>query len=130
MKSLLKYFILGQDKITLLLDVFIMISVIGLIIIHMVLKKKEKGFKLWRMFCVLPCILCIIHFIFYRFSDWDLTETYYGSIYFSAVAIAIWQFFYKRKWRISCNFNSFIYICICANNIFHSIYCNNFSSYW
>ncbi len=130
MKSLLKYFIFKQDKITLLLEVFIMISVISLIIIHIILKKKEKGFKLWRMFCVLPFILCIIHFIFYRFSDWDLTETYYGSIYFSAVAIAIWQFFYKRKWRVSYNFNSFGYMCIRANNIFHSIYCKQFSSYW
>lgn len=98
MKSLLKYFVLGQDKVTLLLELFIIIILFCLIIAHRLIKKKEKDFRLWRIFCLIPFVLCIIHFAFYRFSDWYLTETYYGSIYYASIAIAIWQFFYRRKW--------------------------------
>lgn len=96
--ELLRYYLSAMDRFTLLLSLFIILMAIGLTMAHHVLKKKGKGLTIWRILCLIPLILCLIHFPIHWFRGaMEETLILYGLLYITAVVMALWQFLYQRK---------------------------------
>lgn len=96
--ELIKNYIMFQSRITLSLAVFILLMAVIMTIAHHKIVKKNNDFKIWRLFCGVPLILCIFHFIFFHFKGLEEVTVYlYSSIYLSGIFMAVWQFLYKRK---------------------------------
>ena len=56
--------------------------------------KKNKGLKLWRIFCFIPLTLSLLHFVIFRFHGparyvFNLTKYYYGLIYLASLIEAL-----------------------------------------
>lgn len=92
-------YIFFQSKITISLAVLILLMTVIMTIFHHIIVKKNADFKIWRLFCVLPLLLCVIHCIFFHFKGIEeVTVFLYGTMYFAGFLMAIWQFLYKRKY--------------------------------
>lgn len=77
---------------------FILIAVIALTISHAVLVKKKKSLKRWRILCLAPLAVCAVHFAFCHLrGGWGYTLAFYGTMYFTALCMAAWQFLAERK---------------------------------
>lgn len=61
-------YIFFQSKITISLAVLILLMTVIMTIFHHIIVKKNADFKIWRLFCVLPLLLCVIHCIFFHFK--------------------------------------------------------------
>lgn len=97
--ELLAYFFGAIDRPTLLLALFLIISAVALAISHHMLKKKGCSLKIWRLLCLVPLVLSIVHFLLYQLHGAIfLTLMLYGALYITAFFIALWQFLYKRKY--------------------------------
>lgn len=115
------------------LTCFILVSMIALIISHSILVKKKKSLMVWRCICVAPLVVCVIHFACCHFrGGWAYTLALYGSMYFAAVLMALWQFLGGRKYgyRIWTVFMSLcmgmgLLIVVSVGGMFSSV--NNFS---
>ncbi len=96
--ELLRYYLSAMDRFTLLLSIFMIFMAIGLTLAHHIMKKKEKSLKIWRILCLIPLIVCLIHFPIYWLHG-ALLETIllYGILYITAILMALWQFLYQRK---------------------------------
>lgn len=95
---MLKYYILSQDKFTLALEIFMPIFVIVLVILRMYLNKHQRNIKIWRMLCLIPVGLCLVHLsLYYIKGAMSFTWSFYGMLYIAAIIIAIWQFFVNKK---------------------------------
>lgn len=88
----------AMDRPTLLLTLLMIVSSVSLAIAHYVLKKKGCSLQIWRIACLVPLVLCVVHFLFYWLRGaLALTLVIYGAMYIPALIIALWQFLYKRK---------------------------------
>lgn len=95
---MLKYYLLAQDRVTLILNIVMPLFAAAMIVFHMYLTKRQKKNKVWRGLCFLPALLCLIHYSLYYFKgSLKLTLSLYGWMYLAAILIAIWQFFGKNK---------------------------------
>ncbi len=95
---MLKYYILSQDKFTLVLEIIMPLFVVAMLIFHRYLKKNKKEYCWWRLLCLIPALLCVLHFYLRFFKDsMMLTWKFYGMMYIAAIVIAVWQFFGKCK---------------------------------
>lgn len=96
--ELLKYSLSAMDRLTLLLTLFMLVSAVVLTVVHYVLKREKRSLKIWRIACLVPLVLGLVHFLFYRLHGaLVLTLVIYGAMYIPALFIALWQFLYKRK---------------------------------
>lgn len=91
-------YIISIDKFTLALGAFVPAWIIGLIIAHAMLKKKNRSLKIWRILCLVPIIPCVIHFAVCSFkSNFSMTAEFYFPIYAGALCATLWQFLLNRK---------------------------------
>lgn len=98
--NILAVYLSNSDLLTVGLAAFMPLWVIALIIIHAVQKKKDKGFGVWRLLCLVPLALCVVHYFLRGFrgeNGFMFTSQLYGVLYIGAAVIALWQFFAKRK---------------------------------
>ncbi len=96
--DILKTYFIFQDKITVILELLVLFAAISLTVAHALLKRKNKSLNIWRLLCCVPFCLCVLHFMFFRFSGYtEATLIMFGATYFEALVLVIWQFFYKRK---------------------------------
>lgn len=87
-----------MNRITLLLALCIILYFIGMVIWHMLIKKKNGQMKLWRLSMVIPFIVCCIHFYFHYFKgNLSLSVSVFFPFYIGAFAMLIWQFFADTK---------------------------------
>lgn len=104
----IKNYIALEERTTVMLVVFIFISSVMLAAVHGIMVKKNHGPHVWRILCVLPLILCVLHFSVHRFTgNARLTFTLYAAMYAAAAFIFIGQFFYKtgKLYKASAVFN-------------------------
>lgn len=119
--KLLPYFFSVIDRLSLLFALFLVFWTVALTILHHICKKKETGnsaedsstlkhsLRIWRLLCLFPLPLAILHFIFYRFhGSLALTLSLYGTLYITPIFLALWQFLFRRK-------HSYRIAAVCAN---------------
>ena len=76
----------------------ILLYSIFLIVFRNFLKKKNKAMMLWRLLCLVPLPVCLIHGLAYNLGKQELVALgWFGVMYVDAVLIALWQFVEKRK---------------------------------
>lgn len=81
------------------LMIFILTAVAALAVSHAVLVRKKKSLRVWRILCLAPLAVCVLHFAFCHMrGGWGYTLILYGAMYLAAVFIALWQFLAGRKW--------------------------------
>lgn len=96
--DLVKMIISILDKKMGLLALFIFVAAITLTVVHFVLVKKKKSLKVWRMLCIIPLAVCIVHCAFCHLRGGAMyTVVFYGLLYFTAVLMAVWQFLAQKK---------------------------------
>lgn len=87
-----------MDKKLMVLMLMVLIAAIALTVSHFILIKKNKSLTVWRILCVVPFAVCIVHFAFCHLrGGWLYTLVFYGAMYFTALLMGIWQFFAGRK---------------------------------
>lgn len=87
-----------MDKKLMVLILMVLIAAIALTVSHFILVKKNKSLTVWRILCVVPFAVCIVHFVFCHLrGGWLYTLIFYGVMYLTAVFMGIWQFFAGRK---------------------------------
>lgn len=94
----IKYFVFSQDSYTLALELIVPIFMIGMIIYHGHLKKKEKDMKIWKILCLVPVLLGIVHFVIYHFKNsLDMTLEYYFAVYIVTICFLVWLLTADKK---------------------------------
>ena len=118
--NLLKYFILSQDKFTLILELAMPPFVIAMIVYHHYISKNNRRQGWWRLCCLVPFVFCVIHLgLRYFAGSMMLTWNFYGMIYIAAVIVALWQFFVRNKilYRIASFITSVCVTILCLYNM-------------
>lgn len=96
--NLIKLVLSMMDEKMLMLLIFILAAAVALTVLHVVLVKKKKSLKVWRILCLIPLVVCLVHFAFCHLrGGWGYTLFFYGIPYLTAGVIAVWQFFSGRK---------------------------------
>ena len=116
------------DILNLILNIFFLIYFIILTIIYNKCKKDNKKLKIWKLACVVPLIISIIHCIIFVSGSAFLTLfSFYKSIYISAILIALSPLLIKKN--IVYNIGKIIIIIICIFFSVISIYPNKITNY-
>lgn len=64
-------------------------------VIFLCFLKKKINIKLWRLLCIVPVIVSIIHFVIY-FVPNDFIINRFMYMYIYSIIIVIWQFLYNK----------------------------------
>lgn len=106
----------------------ILVIMVTLAVLHHRWKGNEKKIRIWRLLCIVPLLLCIVHELVYvgRISYFI---TYFIPLYLIAVFALIPIPFAKRKigYRIAASFTGFLsilcglYFCATSPNCFNHI---------
>ena len=100
--AVIKYCILAQDKVRLILGLFVILWSVAMLVARTVMLRKEMNMTIWRLLCLAPLLLCIIHFAMCYFKgSAELNLRFYAPIYCAAIALAILQFRYGRDQKIA-----------------------------
>lgn len=87
------------DRFTMLFALFLPLGTMALTISHHILKKKERSFFIWRLLCLIPLVLAVLHCFIYRLQGSPFYTLFlYGVLYLTSLFLALWQFLYKRKY--------------------------------
>lgn len=87
------------DRPTMLFALFLPLGTAMLTIFHYILKKKGRGFLVWRLLCLVPLILSALHYFIYRLHGSLVhTAALYGALYLTSLFLTFWQFLYKKKY--------------------------------
>lgn len=93
------YYFFAMDRPTMLFALFLLFGTIALTISHHILRKKERSFFVWRLLCLIPLVLSILHCFIYHFRGGPVyTAVLYGALYLTSLFLALWQFLYRRKY--------------------------------
>lgn len=93
------YYLFAMDRPTMLFTLFLLFGTIALTIFHHILRKKERSFFVWRLLCLIPLVLSILHCFIYHFQGGPVyTAVLYGALYLTSLFLALWQFLYRRKY--------------------------------
>lgn len=97
--ELFLYYLSAVDRPTMLFSLLLVFGTAALTIAHHILKKKQQSFFTWRLLCLLPLALSILHCLLYWLQGtWVHVLALYGALYFTSLFLALWQFLYKRKY--------------------------------
>ena len=116
---MLKYFILSQDKFTLILELLMPLFVVIMLMFRNYSKTDGKRQVILRLLCFIPFVVCLIHMgLRYFAGAWMLTWNFYGMLYIAAIVIAWWQFFIKGKviYRITSAVTIVLVTALCLYN--------------
>lgn len=95
MENIKNYFKI-EERSTVLLALFIFIAAVALTVIHYAMSRKKIDMKYWRIGCMIPIILSVVHLVIHRFTgDVSMTFTLYAAMYGAAILIGLWQFAYR-----------------------------------
>ena len=71
-----------------LLALVMVLQCVFLMVFH-----KKINTTLWRVLCIVPLLLCVIHGIKYNFGkSWIYMLKWFGPMYLTALLMALWQF--------------------------------------
>ena len=95
MENIKNYFKI-EERSTVLLALFIFVAAVALTVIHYSMSRKKIDMKYWRIACMVPIVLSVVHLVIHRFTgDVSMTLTLYAAMYGAAILIGLWQFAYK-----------------------------------
>lgn len=64
-----------------------------LLCVFLMVFHKKINTTLWRVLCVVPLLLCVIHGLCYNFGkSWIYTLLLFGPMYLTALLMGLWQF--------------------------------------
>lgn len=92
----------SQDKMNWVMAGFMFVWMILLLVLDKrISKTDEKKRRLVNMLCEVPLLVCVLHFLFFRFKGRLIfTLIQFGGFYLMAVLTAVVPFFLKRKKRV------------------------------
>lgn len=94
----IKHLLYSGDILNLIINFSVFIYFIVLIIIYNKFKNDEKNLKLWKLLCLVPLLISIIHLIIFTLgSAFTTIFLMYISIYLPSVLIALYPLLIKRK---------------------------------
>lgn len=97
--ELFLYYFSAVDRPSLLFSLFLVFTAAALTIAHHILKRKGQSLFVWRLLCLLPLALSILHyFLYWLRGSWLHMLALYGALYLTSLLLALWQFFYNRTY--------------------------------
>ena len=122
------YLLYSADILSLILLLFFLIYFVILTIIYNKCKSDNKRLKMWKLLCVLPLIISIIHaLIFVSGSAFLTILPLYKNIYISAILIFLSPLLIKKE--IIYNIGKTIIILTCICFLLISIDSNKYTNY-
>lgn len=96
--KLIVAFLVTMNRFTVIVCAYLILYFIGLTVAHHILKKKGCSLRPWRLLCLLPIIVCGIHFAISSFKgDIAYSLQLYLPLYLGSIAMALYQFLANKK---------------------------------
>lgn len=100
--AVIKYCILAQDKLRIDLGLLIVLWAVAMAVVRNLLLRREMNMTIWRLLCLAPLLLCVVHFAFCYFrGSFVLNLQFYFTIYGAALMLAVLQFFHGGTKRLT-----------------------------
>ena len=116
------------DLLTTVLSFSILITLIVLIIIYSKVKNNDKILKLWKILCLIPLAISIIHFVIFTAGTAFLhILPHYLPIYIPSVLIALLPLLIKKK--VLYKISSTLIIVVCLAFVVLSLSPNKIANY-
>ena len=116
------------DLLTTVLSLSILITLIVLIIIYSKVKNNDKILKLWKILCLIPLAISIIHFVIFTAGTAFLhILPHYLPIYIPSVLIALLPLLIKKK--VLYKISSTLIIVVCLAFVVLSLSPNKIANY-
>ena len=116
------------DLLTTILSFSFFIGFIVLIVVYNKVKNNDKKLKLWKIACLIPLVISLVHFCVFTIGSAILhIPPYYLPIYIPSVLIAFLPLLIKKK--LLYKIGSLLITVICLAFVVVSIYPNKVANY-